>query len=171
MRGLPTDDRINLIYGDIHDADPIDTDFTPDIGDYTGTLSFDDLDAFDPTEHYEQMAVGVLRSDAGRHYESDGFDRDTLREICHDLERDGHDRGGIIVPHLDVFDGDRLVHKRESTATMGVQFHGWPAAPTATARVLEDEAFVFGKRALIRPDHAPTEILVRHPDGVAHYEW
>lgn len=126
---------------------------------------------FDPTEHHERMAVGTLRSDAGRHYESDGFSRRTLERIVQDLRNDGHRPGGIVVPNVDLFDGNRLEYEGESHDVTGVDFHGWPAAPAATDGVLDGEAFVFGEQAVVRPEYAPVQILVRHPDGVAHYEF
>lgn len=138
------------------------------VADYDIHMPLEDL-SFNPVEHHERMALGTLRSDAGREYDSDEFSRRTLRRITQDLRHDGHRPGGIIVPDLSLFDGDRLASEGECTAVTGVNFHGWSVAPVETEGVLDGEAFVFGEAALTRPEHAPAQILVRHPDGVARY--
>lgn len=141
-----------------------------DAGDFELELPLEDL-SFNPVEHHERMVVGTLREDAGREYESDGFSRRTLSEIIHDLQHDGHRPGAIIVPYegTDLFDGARLQYPGESTDVTGVNFYGWGVAELKTPDVLDGEAFVVAEDALTTPRHAPTQILVRHRDGVARY--
>jgi hypothetical protein len=127
--------------------------------------------SFNPVEHHERLVVGTLRSDAGREYESDGFSRRTLRTIVDDLRHDGHRPGAILVPYdgTDLFDDARLQHPQENTSVEFVNFHGWGVKELKTPDVLSGEAFVIGENALLRPRHAPAQVLVRHPDAVARY--
>ena len=137
-----------------------------------------DMDAladlsFNPVEHHERMVVGTLREDAGCEYESDGFSRRTLREITDDLRRDGHRPGAIVVPHdgTDLFDGLRINRYDGSVDMADVTFYDWHVTELSTPDVLDGEAFVVAENAVTDPEHAPVEILVRHPRGVAHYDF
>jgi hypothetical protein len=129
--------------------------------------------SFNPVAHHERMVVQTLRDGSGREYDSGGFSRRTLREITQDLRHDGHRPGAILVPYdgTDLFDGDRLHYTGESTAVTDVNFHGWPVSELKTPDVLDGDAFVIAENALTNPTVAPVDVLVRHPDGVAHYRF
>jgi len=70
-----------------------------------------------------------------------------------------------------LFDDDRARFEGEYDGVSSANFYRWPVASFDTPGVLDGEAFVVGKRAVTTPEHAPVEILVRHPNGVAHYEF
>ena len=130
--------------------------------------------SFNPVEHHERLVVGRLRSDAGREYESDGFSRRTLRTIVDDLRRDGHRPGAILVPYegTDLFDDLSTSYPSAAVGENAppiVTFHGFAISELTTPDVLSGEAFVIGENALLRPRHAPAQVLVRYPDAVARY--
>jgi hypothetical protein len=129
--------------------------------------------SFDPTARYERSLIDALHDDSGREYATDGFSRRTLREITQDLRHDGHRPGAILVPYdgTDLFDGERLHYTGESTTVTDVTFHGWAVSELKTQNVLDGEAFVIAENALTKPTVAPVAVLVRHPDGVAHYRF
>jgi hypothetical protein len=159
-------------------------EFDPRLGTYRGLsdVSNSDFDvdvsalsdlSFNPVEHHERLVTGTLESDAGREYNTSGFSRRELQTIVEALERDGHRPGGIIMPHngLDYFDTRDIRYEGESDWVSGGMFYGWALSQLKTEGVLENEVFVVAEDALLRPQHAPAQILVRHPDAVAHYEF
>lgn len=130
-----------------------------------------DLSRPDFGEIIEREAVAKLRDAAEHHTESDGFDAGALRDMVHALESDGHRAGVGLTDNFDVFDSARGVRESEVNGVGTVDFYGWHVAPTGTDGLLDGEVLLMAEDAVV-PDHrAEGGILVRHPSGVAHYEF
>jgi hypothetical protein len=52
-----------------------------------------------------------------------------------------------------------------------VNFHGWPVSELETPDVLDGEAFVIAEDALTEASYGACPVVIRHPDGVAHYRF